>query len=647
VKLARALLFAGCSLLLLAVALRLAWIGDDACITLRTVENLVRGDGLRWNVADRVLINTHPAWTFVLAAGRWISGESYFTTIAIGIALSMVTVSLLLLRAAPSAVALVAVTVLLAGTRAFGDYSTSGLETPLSGLLLVLFARTVTAERAGPCFGRLVLLASLLVLTRVDLALLVAPAVLAGLRGAPFAGRLRIAALASLPLLLWLLFATIYFGSPLPVVAHSKAIAVGIPAWDLARQGLRYLAFAAGDDPLLLPAIGFGLLLGLRQARTRWLAFGALLYVGYVVKVGGDFMAGRFLVPPFVVATSVLAPWLAARATWVAGVVLAAAAVVASLRGVPDWLRSPASDVAPSEAQIHDQHGIVDERRVYFALYGLFAERRQPPQFGLLDQMVRPDGGPGWFLVSGAVGAPGFGAGPRGHLIDALLCDPLLARLPALHPRRWRIGHVLRRVPEGYYESLASGENRILHPGLRAYWEELRAVTRAPVFSAARWSAVWKLATGACDDGLRAFVAEHYYAPPRVTIAASELPPELPLGVYWFDEPRVRIVYEGGVAIRWEGPRTATTIRLQAFAGFHRYRCRFVRDGEVRAEALTAMPPPPAPAQWRRSVGLQALTLAVPPEAGAFDTLWIDAVNTPISHAAVGPTGLGAVELGN
>jgi len=642
VKLARALLFAGCSLLLLAVALRLAWIGDDACITLRTVENLVRGDGMRWNAADRVLINTHPAWTFVLAAGRWISGESYFTTIAIGLALSTVTV-LLLLRAAGTAVAMLAVTVLLANARAFGDYSTSGLETPLSGLLLVLFARTVMAGREQPRFGRLVLLASLLVLTRVDLAVLVAPAVLASLRGAPFASRLRIAALASLPLLLWLLFATMYFGSPLPVVAHSKAIAVGIPAWDLARQGLRYLAFAAGDDPLLLPTIGVGLLLGLRQERTRWLAFGALLYVGYVVKVGGDFMAGRFLVPPFVIAMSVLAPWLAARATWVAGMVLAAAVVGASLRGVPDWLRSPASDVAPSEEQIHAQHGIVDERRAYFPVYGLFAERRQPPQFGLLDQLVRPDGGPAWFLVSGAVGAPGFGAGPRGHVIDALLCDPLLARLPALNPRRWRIGHVLRRVPEGYFESLASGENRILHPGLRAYWEELRAVTRAPVFSAERWSSVWKLASGACDDGLRAFVAEHYYSPPRVTIPANELPPELPLGAYWFDEPRVHLVYEGGVAIRWEGPRTATSIRLQAFAGFHRYRCRFVRDGEVRGEALTAMPLRPDPTQWRQSVGLQAMTLAVPSEVGAFDTLWIDAMVTPISHAALGPPGLGAV----
>lgn len=32
---------------------RLAWVGEDAYITFRTVENAVAGHGLRWNVADR------------------------------------------------------------------------------------------------------------------------------------------------------------------------------------------------------------------------------------------------------------------------------------------------------------------------------------------------------------------------------------------------------------------------------------------------------------------------------------------------------------------------------------------------------------------------------------------------------------------
>lgn len=47
----RRLLQAAALVVLFGVALRCAWLGDDAYITLRTVENAVAGDGLRWNPA--------------------------------------------------------------------------------------------------------------------------------------------------------------------------------------------------------------------------------------------------------------------------------------------------------------------------------------------------------------------------------------------------------------------------------------------------------------------------------------------------------------------------------------------------------------------------------------------------------------------
>jgi len=37
-----------------AIFVRLAWVSDDAYITLRSVENLATGNGLRWNAVDRV-----------------------------------------------------------------------------------------------------------------------------------------------------------------------------------------------------------------------------------------------------------------------------------------------------------------------------------------------------------------------------------------------------------------------------------------------------------------------------------------------------------------------------------------------------------------------------------------------------------------
>jgi hypothetical protein len=37
-----------------------AWIGDDAAITARVIDNLLHGYGLRWNVDERVQAFTHP-----------------------------------------------------------------------------------------------------------------------------------------------------------------------------------------------------------------------------------------------------------------------------------------------------------------------------------------------------------------------------------------------------------------------------------------------------------------------------------------------------------------------------------------------------------------------------------------------------------
>ena len=643
----RSLAFAIATLVLFAIAVRLAWLGDDAYITLRSVENWVAGNGLRWNAADRVQTYTHPLWMLVLAAGRALSGEVYFTTITISLGLSVLAIVLLLARAATWP-ALAACALLLAATRAFGEYATSGLETPLTYVLLAAFVGVITRTDRPPVvrFRLAVLLTALAATNRMDLGLLCAPAVLATLRGCSWRSLFACGVVMSLPFVAWLLFAGLYYGSPFPVTAHAKAFGVGIPASDLAAQGLQYGAFALVDDPVLLPTIALGVVVGFADARTRWLALGALLYCAYVVKVGGDFMAGRFFLPPFVVAVALLAPWLSQRS----GRVLAAIAVVAlgllAWRGVPRWLREPASDTRPTLADIERNHGIVDERCLHYHSLGLLAPGRSIPQFGAMEAMAFPEGrATPWFLLNGAVGTPGFQAGVRGHIVDPILCDPLLARLPARDPKRWSIGHVLRRIPEGYYESLATGENRLLHPGLRQYYDALRLLTQAPVFDGARLDCLARMARGEFDAGLRSFLDTDYYRPPRRALAMAALPPVLPLGVYWFDEPRLHIVYDGGLSIGCGGEtQRAVTLRVQALgAGFFQYRVRFLFDGPVVGEAFgVAQPPTGALSPLRAAAGLHEQLVTVP--AGIeFDTLWIDMVETPTTHLATGPAGIGAI----
>ena len=631
------------SLALAAIAVRLAWIGDDAWITLRTVEHLARGDGMRWNAVDRVQTFTHPLWLLLLAAGRVVTGEVYVTTIAVSLLASTAAI-LLLFASARTAAAVIALAIVLAGTRAFVDFTSSGLETPLTTCLLVAFVRVATSERPpARRFGAAVLLASLLATTRLDLVLLVGPTALAQARGVPWRAAVWQLVVASAPLWAWLVFATIWFGHPLPVTAHSKLFDVGMPSATLVAQGGFYVWFALVDDPLLVVGTVAGLGAGIANARTRWLAAGMVLYVGYVVRIGGDFMAGRMLLPPFVVAIALLAGWLGASGPRRSVLVALLAIVGIVVRGTPAWLVAPSVEEPPSVAELVANRGICDERRFYARRLGFFGPEREVPHFD-----CAPHRGPAserWFWVMGTAGVAGYRAGRRGHLIDPLVCDPLLSRLPTIDPANWRPGHARRRVPEGYVASLLHGDNRIVHAGLRRYYEALRTVTQAPVFDGHRLATMWRLLWGDFDADLRAFVAEDYHTPPRAGVPFAALPPKLPCGTLWHDAPQLQFIGEGGVAVALDAAAIeraagARTLCIQT-VGLYSLTIRFVRQGEVVGQCAAAARPANGD-PWRVLAGLHATAVAMPTSLGRFDTLWIDAAGVGPGHAT-GPAAVGAI----
>lgn len=628
------------TVLLSAIAVRLWWLGDDAFITLRTVENLVGGNGARWNVADRVQTYTHPLWFLLLAGARALTGELMATTLVVSLLLSGAAFALIL-ASTRSGTAMLATAMLLAATRAFVDFTSSGLETPLTYCLVAAFAGAIANDSspAGRC-GRALVLLALLVLTRFDLLILVAPAALA----AGFGVRWRTlgwqCALAALPVAAWLGFACSYYGDPWPVSAHAKVWGHGLAAADLLAQGAAYLWFTATDDPALVATIVVGGLVAVCSRRTRWLGLGIVLYLGYVIVIGGDFMAGRMLLPPFVAAAAILARALHAfAAAWRRSVIVLAIGAAAR-HGLPAWLSAPSSEMPPTAAQIAANHGVCDERRFYARRFGWFGRERDLPRFD--SAPLGGDPGPRWFWVMGTAGAAGFRAGVSGHVVDPLLCDPLLARLPAIDPGQWRPGHVRRRVPEGYLESLLTGENRIHHDGLARYFAALRTVTQAPVFDAERLATVWRLWRGDYDGDLRAFVREHYYTPPRVSATLRSLPGELPNGTLWYAAAPLRFVGDGGLAVACETQVEAERLRLQT-VGLYRLRIRLRLLGAVVGE-VTASPAAPAATAdpWRVLGGLRTDVVKLP-AATRFDELWIDA-ESPGPGYTIGPAALGAIQ---
>src|SRR5262249_28217548 len=122
---------------------------------------------------------------------------------------------------------------------------------------------------------------------------------------------LRSMALGQLPFLTWEMFSIIYYGFPFPNTAYAK-LNLGIAKIELAKQGGRYLLHSLIFDPVTLVGMLLATYLLIRSKRPRaWmLAGGIVAYLLYVVRIGGDFMAGRHLTAPlfFAVCNAAILP---------------------------------------------------------------------------------------------------------------------------------------------------------------------------------------------------------------------------------------------------------------------------------------------------------------------------------------------------
>ncbi|MCA1563502.1 MAG: hypothetical protein LC804_25700, partial [Acidobacteria bacterium] len=218
-RLARAALF----LLFSYVFLANAWLGDDAYITFRVVWNFVNGYGLTFNPDERVQAYTHPLWVVVLSAAHAVTREFFFTATFVCWAFCVAAGAVLVRWAGtlPRAA-------LLAGwlltSKALVDYTASGLENPLSYLLLALFYtryldRLVSLPPRVDELRWFALVASLAFLNRPDTVLLFAiplgEMVVQGLRARGLRTLMPLA-IGLAPALVWLAFATFYYGFPLP-----------------------------------------------------------------------------------------------------------------------------------------------------------------------------------------------------------------------------------------------------------------------------------------------------------------------------------------------------------------------------------------------------------------------------------------------
>jgi arabinofuranosyltransferase len=616
--------------LFIIVLLRNAWLGEDAYIGLRTVDNFVHGDGLTWNISERVQAYTCPLWILLHCVVYSVTREAYYTSIFLSLVLSVLAVAVVWCSARSDPQALFGLMV-LACSKAFMDYSTSGLENPLTHLLMALFLAVYFRYEASlKVLGWLTFLAALAVTNRMDVAVLLAPAALVvfyRVRSLKAAG---VVVLAATPFLFWEAFSLFYYGFLFPNTAYAK-LGTGINGWESARQGAYYFRDSLSLDPLTLLAIGGSLFAPFlaRQGRQLPLVLGLVLYLVYVVKVGGDFMSGRFFTAPLLVAVCLLGQigtsprpvlWGCAQlAMLFLGLMSPGAPILSG-----ENYHSLRSGFAPGE------HGIVDERGFFYPLAGLLPTWRHG------GEPIHPWVGQGRdvqarhvkVVVKGNIGYFGFYAGREATIVDpGALTDPLLARLPAVRATQWRIGHFTRMIPEGYTETLQSGENRLADKHLAEYRDKLAFVVSGPLFDKDRLREIWRLNTGAYDHLID---SERYRAAPPLVRRYSELPRV---------KPPEKGTYFGLNGIDIDLESEPLTERLEiSLDNDDMYDVVFLH-GDTELARRRVEPP-----EFARIIGLNVYTIDVPYEArhGRCDRLRI----VPVPLFNDGGFNLGHIRIG-
>lgn len=293
-----------------ALVWRQRFVLDDAFISLRYAQHLVEGQGLVWNVGERVEGYTSFLWTLLLALPLGAGSDPIAFVYALGPILAAGTLgaTFVLARGVLGSGARALLVTLMLGTNfTFLSFATGGLETGL--LTLVLTALFAVSLRRAPLTNGRALLVSTLVAVALMLRLDALPA--AGMAWAHAvvgvivqrpARRVLMTRLAGLVvpgallLAIWLGWKLSYYGDLLPNTYYAKVS--DEPRWS---PGLGFLATFFHSYwlwPAILPALlGAGTLAWRRRTESVPLVLALLSTYAYLASVGGDFMEFRFLLP--------------------------------------------------------------------------------------------------------------------------------------------------------------------------------------------------------------------------------------------------------------------------------------------------------------------------------------------------------------
>ena len=498
------------------VVIMLAWQSDDSYHAYAMAKNLVDGNGFVYNIGERATASSCPLFTLVIAFGYFFIRHMFLVSLLICTIFSASAYYIVVSEFCKNKNQIIFAFVTLICSSSFISYTTSGLENSMLFFLAALFLKYYLKNEAYDAKNmlKMAILIALIAMTRMDAVLMFIPMILfvylAKRDNVSFGKAVGLGILGLSPFILWELFSVFYYGFFVPNTAFVK-LGTNIPKREYIVRGIWYVLNTIICDPavLFIPFVAVIALVFAKKSRYIQVALGILLYGLYVIYIGGDFMMGRHFTVMFLIAVISLLYMtnedaLKSEKNFIIIKKLVYASVACCL------VYAMTSNVINTQFKFGENFNspISDERGTYFKWTSLFNNMISFSSTGRMcitdawnDQGVQDlleanlDSG----ILRMVPGITKYDHNDM-YLNDLYaLGDPFLSKLPAVREPGWRIGHMYREAPEGYYETIMYGGNQIKNEAAKEYYEIIKLITRGDLFDSNRIKAIIDINTGKYD----------------------------------------------------------------------------------------------------------------------------------------------------
>lgn len=287
------------------------------------------------------------------------------------------------------------------------------------------------------------------------------------------------------------------------------------------QRGLDYIYRSTLLDILLIVVPIFFVVLSVlwKNSKMMTISIGCMLYIIYVIFIGGDFMAGRHLTTPFFVSfmglialfymseeehksiyslKKILMIFIVLQTIWatcsrpIAKEYLYEVTWNSAETGVADerdWYYEWTGFIPYVSSMLQGDNAMKEFLKVS-GTYDQFVDKRESGQMGCAEDNLMLSGIVNYYVQKDGVI----------YLTDKFgLMDPLLSHLPAKWEENWRIGHMWREIPKGYSETIATGTNRIEDESLHEYYDKVLLIIQGDIWDKERIKTIVKMNLGQYD----------------------------------------------------------------------------------------------------------------------------------------------------